>query len=188
MKFNLRKAHALQLSISRAINEIQLPLTVKITRFENPAEKFTEARAEHDINRINRDALVGILYDIRFLVAKAGSGAGIPALLAQMAEIDKQIELITPLASCKVFAPTNYELKNQFNDMVDEPHGTNQYHRRRDEIEVNLIRKEDGYDVLLAKLRRLKQDLSDTLLQKNVETEIEIPPNSETILKDRGLA
>lgn len=187
MKINLRKANALQLAVKQAIHNLPVETTVTISRFENPHEKFTKARAEHLENRDKKIALILAVYRLRDIVAVAGIQAGVSHSLTDMAAIDKMVEMIAPLAAIKEFAPEGDVFLAQFDDMKNEPHLANTYHGRRNEIVVSLITKKDDYEKILAESRRSKQQLSDELLEKNVQTVIELPEDLVQVFKAHGL-
>ena len=187
MKINLRNANALQLSIQKAISETELETTVKITRFESPETEFRAAREKFQKAIDKKVELLDVLYLIRVYIGDAGNEAGVPVALAEIAELEKKIGIVQPLASLTDFAPQNDQLLAEFEDMKSEQHGQNQYQRRRDEIQVSIIYESDGYVKMLADLRKKKQVISDDLLRMNVNTEITLPDNALATLRKYDL-
>ena len=187
MKINLRKANALQLAITQAINETEVKTSVSISRFDLAPTKFVSARSDHKAAIQKKFDLIDALYEVRGLISAAGELASVPFILAQMAAVEKKIAIVTPLAAVKEFAPDPNTLRDQHQDMKSEVVGQNAYHRRRDEIDVNIIEATDEYVAKLAELRREKQRLSDELLQKNVTNEVTLPTKVVETLKEHHL-
>jgi hypothetical protein len=187
MEINLRKANALQLSIKQAIKEIRLNNRISISRFEDPIARKNEGLKELQDALLNKRRLTIVLYKIRRDVARVGN-KHVSDLLAAIAETDDLIEIIKGLAAVTDFAPVNDDaLHAAWADMVNEPHGLNQYQRRRDEIEVNLTPKDNDYAKQVADLRKYKQELSDKLLAVNVKADIELDEQTVATLKAHNL-
>lgn len=190
MKLNLRKASALQLAINEQISATEMPVSVTITRYDNPIKLTAEAADKLVEGLSKKRQLLAVLYSIRRKNATASEAAGISGFLAEIAFIDKKVVLLNSLARVNTFAKTEGQLNAAIHDLRNEAAIPVQYaHQRRESFETSLIIEDQvkAWKKEIADMKREKQDFSDALLEANVKNEIELSETEETILKKYGI-
>lgn len=189
MKITLRKADALKKSITEAINGISLDTTVSIGRYDDPKKIFDEAVRNFARDFDKKTDLTKVLYDIRADVSAANDVSGISDILAEIATIDKTIAILKPLSQTAKFSPAPEVLETQHADLKAELAPVEQYRSRRESFEVSIVDRNQVQNWLgiINVGRKQKQDLSDKLLELNVQTEIELQPEVEDILTKYGI-
>ena len=182
MKLTLRKANAVQAAINEMIKSLDLNTSVTLNEFEGVQEQIDAVRNRFFTHDATRSKLVEALYEIRRKVATANANAGINDMLANVAYLEKQISHNNMLAGKGVQTALRV-LNGQVQkaaDAKDEGYGYN----RRDvvtsiftEEEVEQFRRD------AAGFKRDKQKLQDTLLELNVQTEIELEEGTALFLE-----
>ena len=177
MNITLRKANAVQLSINEMIKGLSFDSSVQLNEFEPATTQIDAVRNTFETHRATRAKLVGALYEIRKAVARANADAGINDMLAEVAMLEKEIQFNniyatkSPRLSDAVIEGKLSKLKEAKEDRF---YG-------RDSIETGIFTKEEveEFKRTVADLKRQKQKLQDTLLELNVQTEIEL--DEETV-------
>jgi len=183
MKITLRKANAVQLSINEMIKGLSFDTSVRINEFEYYKDQIKTVLDTFETHRITRAKLVAALYEIRKAVAVANSEAGINNMLADVAQLEKEIQFYntfatkTPRLSDAVIAGKLDKIKN-----TPEDH---RIYARGDTVETGIFTKEEIEDFkrTVADLKRQKQKLQDTLLELNVRTEIVLDEETARFLE-----
>ena len=182
MKLTLRKANAVQAAINEAIKALDLNTSVTLNEFEGVQEQIDAVRDRFWKDAATRNKLTMALYEIRASVAQANASAGINDMLANVAYLEKQISHNGMLASKgaqTALRVLNGQVKKNA-EAKDEGYG----YSRRDvvtsiftEDEVEQFRRD------AAGFKRDKQKLQDTLLELNVQTEIELEEGTALFLE-----
>jgi len=183
MKLTLRKANALQLLINEQINTTALNTSVTVIRYDDPVKLVLSAVEKFEEAFLKKLALLAVLYSVRQKVSDASQKAGVPAILSEVARIDKVTGVLKPLAELAVFAPEEEALKEAFSDLKkDAP--VNAY-SRKDSFTTGIIPQKwvPGYAKEVSDLRKQKQKLSDKLLELNIQNQIELSLTEEEVLK-----
>lgn len=182
MKLTLRKANAVQAAINESIKGLDLNTTVTLNEFQTIAEQIQTVRDQFFTARDTRSDLMKALYEIRASVAQANTSAGINDMLANVAYAEKVISFNTALASKG--AQTAMEVLNGQVKKNAEAKDDIYSHSRRDvttsiftDVEV------EGFKRIAADYKRTKQRLQDELLERNVQTTIELTEASVAALK-----
>ena len=182
MKLTLRKANAVQTSINEAIKALDLNTSVTLNEFEGVQDQIDTVRDRFWKDAATRNKLVMALYEIRASVAKANASAGINDMLANVAYLEKQISHNSMLASKG--AQTALRVLNgqvrKAADAKDEGYG---YSRRDVVTSIFTAEEIDEFKHNAAEFKRQKQRLQDTLLELNVQTEIELSESTTEFLK-----
>lgn len=187
MKVTLRKANALQQSILDLIKISYLTNAVSFNEFENVSEKFKSAENEY-INTLNLvHALNDSLYTIRRLVGRANAQE-INDLLCDVAFIEKQIVLNHNIATSAPATAINV-IEGKLERIKNATDSSVRMYGRADEVSSTIF---DETYIKAAKrtvsdLKKMKQKLQDRILELNIKTEIELPPNVVTTLADAGI-
>jgi hypothetical protein len=190
MNITLRKANAVQNSINEAVKALDFDATVKVNEFQDAEQEISKAAAEFRTNLVRRDALIGALYEIRKSVGSANATAGIDARLADVAQLEKQIQFYTGLAGNKV-----RESEAVVAGRLDKIRNDKSENRRasiygyNDTVDTTVFNREDldGFRQRVSTAKKQKQKLQDEILELNVRTEISLSEAAEKTLRAEGL-
>ena len=182
MNITLRKANAVQVSINDMIKGLSFDTSVRINEFEDHNEQINAVRTVFDTHCATRAKLAGALFEIRKAVSVANAEAGINDMLADVAMLEKEIQFNN------TFATQNARLS----DAVIEGKiakikaaDSDRYAYGNNDVTTTVFTKEevDGFKRTVADLKRQKQKLQDTLLELNVQTEIELDADTARFLE-----
>ena len=181
MNITLRKANAVQLSINEMIKGLSFDSSVQLNEFEPATAQIDAVRSTFETHRATRAKLVGALYEIRKAVARANADESINDMLAEVAMLEKEIQFNniyatkSPRLSDAVIEGKLSKLKEAKEDRF---YG-------RDSIDTGIFTAEEVNDFkrTVADLKRQKQKLQDTLLELNVQTEIELDEETARFLE-----
>ena len=189
MNLSLRKANAIQNSISDLLKNITVVETVNLNEFED-AEALIANKAQDSISAFQRQAnLIEALYDIRSNVAIMNHSSGITEMLTKIARLDKLIAINQKMAersvrtSAEVIDGKLTKIRNAKEDsrlsMYD----------RYNEIATGIATEASNqvYKEQAAAHKREKQRLQDSVLEANVRNEIIIDSMTENTLRAEGL-
>ena len=187
MNITLRKANAVQLSINEMVKGLTFDTSVSLNEFESHSAQIKAVRNTFDTHRATRTKLVGALYEIRKAVAGANADAGINDMLAEVAQLEKEIQFYntfatkTPRLSDAVIAGKMDKIKNSSEE--------SRMYGRYDTVDTGIFTKEEveEFKRTVADLKRQKQKLQDTLLELNVQTTIELDEETEQFLVRAGI-
>lgn len=186
MKLTLRKANAVQAAINEAIKSLDLNTSVTLNEFEGVQEQIDTVRDRFWKDVATRNKLVMALYEIRSRVATANANAGINDMLANVAYLEKQISHNNMLAGKGVqtaLRVLNGQVRKAA-DAKDEGYGYN----RRDVV-TSIFTEEEIQDFKhnAAEFKRQKQKLQDTLLELNIQTEIDLAEDTVEALTSANI-
>ena len=185
MKITLRKANAVQLSINEMVKGLTFETSVQLNEFEDASAQIDAVRSTFDTHFATRNKLVAALYEIRKAVARANADAGINDMLAEVAMLEKEIQFTN------VFATKTARLSDAvIEGKMEKIKGMKEESRlygRYDTVDTGIFLKEEleVFKRTVADLKRQKQKLQDTLLELNVQTEIELDEETARFL-ERG--
>ena len=187
MNITLRKANAVQLSINEMVKGLTFDTSVSLNEFEDATAQIAAVRTTFDTHRATRARLVGALYEIRKAVAGANADAGINDMLAEVAQLEKEIQFYNtfatkaPRLSDAVIAGKMDKIKNTSEE--------SRMYGRGDTIDTGIFTKQEVEEIkrTVADLKRQKQKLQDTLLELNVQTEIQLDEETEQFLVRAGI-
>lgn len=179
MNITLRKANAVQLSINEMIKGLTFETSVKLNEFEDATAQIDAVRDVFDTHRATRTKLVDALYEIRKAVAVANADAGINDMLAEVAQLEKEIQFYNTFAT-KTARLSDAVIEGKMEKIKNMGEESRLY-GRYDTVDTSIFTKEEIEDFkrTVADLKRQKQKLQDTLLELNVRTEIEL--DEETV-------
>ena len=182
MKITLRKANAVQLSINDMLKGLEFPHSVQLNEYEDYKTQIASVRSRFETSTATRSKLVGALYEIRRAVARANAEQGINDMLAEVAMHEKQIQHFN------TFATKQARLSDKvIEGKLEKVRGTKEESRlygRYDTVDTGVFTEGEIEDFkrTVADLKRQKQKLQDTLLELNVQTEIEIEDETANFL------
>jgi hypothetical protein len=176
MKITLRKANALQLAIGEAVKNISVETDVKINEFQSGETEIARVAAEFRANLERRTQLMDAMYAIRKAVSTANASAGVDVKLADVAQLEKQVQFYTGLASKKVREDA-VVVEGQLNKLRESKDDSRRsIYGYATTVDTSVLTAEDirGFRTAAATAKKAKQKLQDELLEINVRTEIEV--------------
>jgi len=182
MKLTLRKANAIQAAINEMIKGLDLGTSVTLNEFEDVEEQIQAVRDRFWTHASTRTKLVMALYEIRKKVAQANSESGINDLLTDVAYLEKQISynaILTSKGAQTALRVLNGQVQKNANAKDDG------FGYRRNEVTTSIFTEEEveNFRRTAADLKREKQNVQDTLLELNVQTEIELDEETARFLQ-----
>jgi hypothetical protein len=189
MKITLRKANAVQLSINDALKSIDTVTNIRVNEFQD-AEREIRQASEKLFSNLNRKEKLNIaLYEIRKAVGRANAQVGIDDKLADIAHLDKGIQLYSAFVTAEVrespvvLTGKLEKIRNRKDDSRVTLYG------REDDVTTSILSEDDvaGFKRVVAKAKKSKQKIQDEVLELNVRTEIEVSAETAATLEAEGL-
>jgi hypothetical protein len=189
MNITLRKANALQNSITETIRSIKIETNIEINEFQIVEEELQRANNTLMINDGRRQKLLLALYNIRGLVATANAQSGIDLALTKAAFIDKRISQLeelanlNPITSIDVIKGKLEKIKNRKEESRASLYG------RDDTVSTSIVAPEqiDQAKTEVKNLKKQKQKINDEVLELNIKTEIPLSDDVVATLTTEGL-
>jgi uncharacterized protein YdcH (DUF465 family) len=189
MNITLRKANALQNSITETIRGIKIETAIEINEFQNVEEELQRANNTLMINDGRRQKLLLAMYNIRGLVATANASSGIDLALTKAAFIDKRIGQLEELATLKPITALDVikgkldKIKNRKDDTRASIYG------RDDTVSTSVVAAEqiEQAKTEVKNLKKQKQKINDEVLELNIKTEIPLSEDVVATLTAEGL-
>ena len=190
MNLTLRKANAVQSSITEAIKSIEIKTTVELNEFQAVDAELQKANATLFANDARRQKLLLSLYNIRGLVGTANASAGIDLSLAKAAFIDKRIAQLDELAKAEVItdlAVITGKLEKIKNDKSET--ARSRIYGYTDTVSTSVVSAEQLASIKneIKNLKKQKQKLNDEVLELNIKTEIPLSDDVVATLQAEGL-
>ncbi|MFG6080435.1 hypothetical protein ACEUZ9_000993 [Paracoccus litorisediminis] len=191
MQITLLRAARLQAAIHETLKGLKISPRAEFSIF---ADFDTEVEAEKNklVAAIEKHSkLTAALFEVRRLTARANIEAGVSGLLADQAENDMRIELLSALAAVKPFEGADISRKRA-DRLATQPHQASPYGRDvgpKETLDIGLLDAEaiEAYGVELLEAKKVKVDLKDRLTEKNAGTTITLGPETAGLLKAEHL-
>jgi len=189
MNITLRKANALQNSITETIRGIKIETSIEINEFQQVEEELQRANNVLMINDGRRQKLLLALYNIRGLVGTANASSGIDLALTKAAFIDKRISQLEELANLKPITSLDVirgkldKIKNRKEESRASLYG------RDDTVSTSVVSTEqiEQAKTEVKNLKKQKQKINDEVLELNIKTEIPLSEDVVATLNTEGL-
>jgi uncharacterized protein YdcH (DUF465 family) len=181
MNITLRKANAVQNSITETIRGIEIKTTIDLNEFQDPTAELLSANNLLFANDTRRQRLLLALYNIRGLVGAANAQSGIDTKLATAAFVDKRVTQLEELTAVKPV--TDLAVINGRLDKIRNRKDESRSIYGRDETVSTSVVSAEQLTQIQAEIRNLKkqkQKINDEILELNIKTEI---PLSEEIVQ-----
>lgn len=190
MNITLRKANAVQHSITEAIKNIKIDLTVEINEFQSVEDVITKANSVLVENDGRRQKLTMALYNIRALVGTANSASGIDTALAKAAFVDKRIGQLEELAKATEITALDVikgKLDKIRNDKSESTRS--RIYGLSDSVTTGVLSLEQIAQAKaeILSLKKQKQKINDEVLEFNIKTEIPLTEDVVAVLQAEGL-
>jgi hypothetical protein len=190
MNITLRKANAVQHSITEAIKNIKIDLTVEINEFQSVEDVITKANSTLVENDSRRQKLTMALYNVRALVGTANSASGIDTALAKAAFIDKRIGQLEELAKATEITALDV-IKGKLDKIRnDKSEATrSRIYGYSDTVTTGVLGLEQIAQAKgeVLSLKKQKQKINDEVLELNIKTEIPLSEDVVATLQAEGL-
>ena len=190
MNITLRKANAVQHSITEAIKNIKIDLTVEINEFQSVEDVITKANSTLVENDGRRQKLTMALYNIRALVGTANAASGIDTALAKAAFIDKRIGQLEELAKATEITALDVikgKLDKIRNDKSESTRS--RIYGYSDTVTTGVLGLEQIAQAKaeVLSLKKQKQKINDEVLELNIKTEIPLTEDVVAVLQAEAL-
>jgi len=187
MNITLRKASALQNAINETLKGLEVTTTATVDEFQDAGAVIAAKRDEVTKTVVRKSALLDVLYAVRKSVAASNAAAGITDLLAEVAQLEKRIQLQNTLASASVQLEAAV-LDGRLTRLRDQT-GEARLYRHTSGVETGVFTQAEVADAKseLADLKKRKQALQDRLLELNVGTTVALSDKSVIVLQQEGL-
>ena len=182
MNITLRKANAVQLSINEMIKSLSFDSSVQLNEFEPATAQIDAVRNTFETHRATRAKLVGALYEIRKAVARANADESINDMLAEVAMLEKEIQFNNTYAT-KSPRLSDAVIEGKLSKLKDGKEDRYMYGREAVDTSIFTKAEVEDFKRTVADLKRQKQALQDTLLELNVQTEIELDEETARFLE-----
>lgn len=188
-KITLRKANTLQQVLNDLMKSIEIKIDVRINEFQNPEEILAEANRVLLSNDSRRNDLLMSIYSLRSLVGAQNAASGISSKLAHAAFIDKRLAQLQGLTE-STHRLTMDVVKGKLDKIKNSAGETrSRLYGYEEEVTVAVLNAEqvEGVRGVIRDLKKQKQAINDEVLELNVRTEIQLPPDVEAVLTREGL-
>lgn len=189
MELTLRKANTLQNTINDTVKAIGLTHLIRVNEFQDAESAVASASAELSTNVHRRVALTDVLYEIRKAVSRANAANGINDMLADVAHLEKEIQLFSGLAAHDVRedAVVLEGKLNRIRNRKDEVRSS--LYGAHDDVSTSVLtrREVDLYRARVTADKKKKQKLQDDLLELNVRTTVVLSSRAVDILQHEEL-
>lgn len=190
MKINLRKASALIAEIKTAAKAITAETAVSVNLYSESIERETESARLRLLKNIERRTGLEKAYaELRGAVGRANATSGISDLLAQDAYLETQEGFLRAIASAG-----RREDEFTVRQMVEARRKSNEGNSRNiygydGNVSLNVLTAQDieTYELTVREIRKARRELKDRTVELNVRTEIEVPSDVESVLREEGL-
>jgi uncharacterized protein YdcH (DUF465 family) len=188
MKITLRKANAVQNSITEAIKAIKITGEAKLNEFQEPTAELQKANSELFANDARRQKLLLSFYNIRGLVGQANASAGVDLALAKAAYIDKRIGQLNEIAGFDVVTDLAV-INGKIEKLKTGKDETRRLYGYESTVDTGVISTEQLAQVKteIKNLKKQKQGLNDEILELNIKTEIPLSDEVVATLQAEGL-
>lgn len=189
MDISLRKAAALQLAIGETLKQLRLGATLTLSIYEDAAEERVLAGSEAWAKTLaRRGALLDALYAIRTRVGAANQTSGVDDRLAELARLEKDVQLYTTLAQSEPReAPEILKARtDRMRTREAAPLGRfGGVQEMPETVQVGLFDAEriEGFRSELRRISRRRQQLKDELLELNAGTRVNLDPATVSTLQ-----
>jgi len=190
MNITLRKANAVQHSITEAIKNIKIDLTVEINEFQSVEDVITKANSVLVENDGRRQKLTMALYNIRALVGTANTASGIDTALAKAAFIDKRIGQLEELAKATEITALDV-IKGKLDKVRNDKNEStrSRIYGYSDTVTTGVLGLEQIAQAKaeVLSLKKQKQKINDEVLELNIKTEIPLSEDVVAVLQAEAL-
>lgn len=190
-KITLLRAARLQASIHETLKTIPVTPKAELSIYANLADGIAAEQAKLKDSRARRERLITALFDIRRKTAVANAEAGLSDVLADQAENDMRIELLTNLATAKPFEGMDVTARRA-DRMTTREEPASPYRigsGTKETMEVGLLTAEEieEHRVALLALKKKRADLKDRLAELNAGNSIKLSDETAETLKAEHL-
>jgi len=187
MEINLRKASALVEALTDQLATVKLDNNVRFSVFDTNFERLIKRQRNTLLDNVNRaDSIALAIQTLRTLVGDANATAGVNALLAERQFLKGRIARLSRL-STESERDSLEVLKARMEKAAKAP--VDAYSRGEETIASNALELADiqVYASVISSSKVRLSAISDSLLEINVRTKIQVPDEVESVLNDENL-
>lgn len=190
MKINLRKASALINEIRSAAKDIDVAVAHAVNIYDDGyARVLSEARARavNDFNR--RTRLEQAVAELRAAVGRANAQSGISDMLADDAYLESLEGRLKVMAAAEAREDSGTVDRVVQAKRVSAEKSERSLYGFEGATKFNIMDAADitEFQNKLKAVRKERRELKDRTVELNVRTEIEVPLETETVLREEGL-
>jgi hypothetical protein len=193
MEITLRRAHALQQEIKARIDALS-ESAVGIVTIDDYSPVETQIEDARQTVSANLDAalkLIEVLYQIREDVARQNQEQGISRLLAEAEMISKQIKAMEKSIPYQRGSSPVGMIKSadQIQKMLDKVNADSAIGRYASPVETQVLTPVQVAEIEsgIARLKKLRANRNDALLEKNISTKITLSSDHVALLERQRL-
>ena len=190
MNITLRKANAVQNSITDTVKSIKIEFDLELNEFQDVEAAITKANADLVVNDGRRQKLIMALYNIRALVGTANAASGINTALAKAAFIDKRIGQLEQFASASEMTSLEV-IKGKLEKIKNDKGETSRsrIYGYSDTVSTSILSKDQITQAKaeILNLKKQKQQINDEVLELNIKTEVPLNEDTVATLQAEGL-
>lgn len=189
MNITLRKANAVQSSITEAIRGISVSTVLELNEFQDIEKELERANTQVFVNDQRRQKLLMALYNIRGLVGAANATSGIDLLLTKCAFVDKRVSQLQELVQAQAVTDLTV-IKGKLEKIKTRPADARaSLYGREDTVSTGLLSQAqiDQIKEEVKTLKKQKQKMNDEILESNIKTEIPLSEETVAVLTAEGL-
>jgi hypothetical protein len=188
MNITLRKANAIQNSITETIRGIEIKTTIDLNEFQDVAVELQAANNMLFANDARRQKLLLALYNIRGLVGAANAQSGIDTKLATSAFVDKRVSQLEELAQVKPVTDLAV-INGRLDKIRNRKEDSRSIYGRDETVSTSVIGQEQLKQIRdeIKNLKKQKQKINDEILELNIKTEIPLSDDTASVLQAEGI-
>jgi uncharacterized protein YdcH (DUF465 family) len=188
MNITLRKANALQNSITETIRSIKIETSIELNEFQNVEDELQRANNTLMTNDSRRQKLALAQYNIRGLIGAANSQSGLNICLTKGAFIDKRIGHLEELAKLSPITALDV-IKGKLEKIRNRKEESRSIYGRDDTVSTGIVSLEqiEQAKAEINNLKKQKQQINDEVLELNIKIEIPLSEDVVATLTAEGL-
>jgi hypothetical protein len=178
MNITLRKAHSIRTTIEDEIKSLKFNYKITIDRYEDNEEAIEKAAVEYANTSAKRDSLLEALYEIRGLLGDANVISGINAMLKTLAHLEKDIVFIDKMA-CAGPRLSEKSIIGKVNELNNSEKSSVHHYSDSHGFQTSIFSEEhiEKQKKTLSKLKKMKRESQEKLLELNIKTKISLSQN-----------
>lgn len=190
VEITLLRAARLQSAIKEVLKALEIKPRATASIFADVAATVASEHAKLGETLGRQERLVGALFDIRRATARANIAAGIADVLADQAENDLRIDVLTTLATAKPFEGLEVNMKRAERlQKRDDAPATFGRQSAAEVYDIGILTEAEieGYRVQLLDLKKRRAEFKDRLAELNAGTRLELSEATVSTLKAEHL-
>lgn len=183
MKLSLKKVRRIEKAISRGLLQ-DVPLQIEVNVFEDVGDLEATLRQSEDTmvtNLETSNALIALKYELRKMIDSLNQSTGISTLMAEKAEAQEKINLLSYVLSRGTRSGTIQALSAKLRSMSASDMGS---YRGSDILPITILTQDQEQQIekQLQAIRRSSESIQDQLDSLNLGTEVTLSQKQVDLL------